>query len=150
MNKNERQSLIEHIVETENIQKQEDLVAILEKKYGMDITQATISRDIKEMALIKVPLASGGYRYSMPEDASSTVAQQLENLFRDSFVSIDSQNDMILIRTIPGNAEVLSNVLRSEEFDEIFAVVTNDDNILIICRGKEEAEGLRNQLLKYI
>ncbi len=149
MNKKERHDLIKRIVENNIIHRQEDLVDALEEE-GLDITQATISRDIKEMALVKIPLDNGGYRYSMPDESNKSVIHQLESLLDHSFVSIDSQGDMILIRTIPGSGEALSEVLQSDEFEEIFAVITNDDNILIICRDEEKAENLRNQLLRYI
>lgn len=149
LNKSERQALIQQIVSDEYIQRQEDLVAALEER-GYEITQATISRDIKEMSLIKVPLDSGGYRYSMPQDTPYDVYHQLEKLFEQSFVSIDSQNDLILINTTPGSAEVLANVLQLQNFEEIFAVIENDNSVLIICRSVEAASDLRNQLLRYI
>ena len=149
LNKSERQALIQQIVNDEYIQRQEDLVAALEKR-GYEITQATISRDIKEMSLIKIPLESGGYRYSMPKDTPYNVYHQLEKIFEQSFVSIDSQNDLILINTTPGSAEVLANVLQFQSFEEIFAVIENDNSVLIICRSVEAASDLRNQLLRYI
>lgn len=149
LNKNKRQTLIQKIVNEEYIQRQEDLVTALEK-LGYDVTQATISRDIKEMSLIKIPLESGGYRYSMPKGTPSNVYYQLENIFEQSFVSIDSQNDLILINTTPGSAEVLANLLQFESFEEIFAVIENDTSVLIICRSVQAASDLRNQLLRYI
>lgn len=149
LNKKARHELIKKIIEDHIIHRQEDLVAALEKK-GLDITQATISRDMKELALVKVPLEEGGYRYSLPDESTTSVVHRLEGLLKDSFVSIDSQNEMILIKTIPGSGEALAGVLQSDEFEQIFAVISNDDNILIICRDDDQAEELRNQLLRYI
>ena len=149
MKKKQRHDLLKQLIQEELIQKQEDFVRIL-KERGIEVTQATISRDIKELQLVKVPTPLGGYRYSLPPEMGYDTTMKLERLMKDSFLSIDSQREFLLVKTVPGNAVALGALIESVEFEEVFGIVTGDDTILIICRNEEKAEQLQRQLIRYI
>ena len=149
MRKKDRLALLKQILEEETIQKQEDFVRIL-KERGIEVTQATISRDMKELQLIKAPTAMGGYKYILPTEVNEATSNKLERLIKDSFVSIDSQNELLLIKTIPGNAFALGSLIEQMEFEEVFGVIAGDDTILIICRDEQKADQLQRQLIRYI
>ncbi|ALV22948.1 Arginine pathway regulatory protein ArgR, repressor of arg regulon [Carnobacterium antarcticum] len=149
MKKKERHRLLQNLIQEHIIEKQEDFVRILEEK-GIEVTQATISRDIKELQLVKVPAPTGGYRYSLPPDVQHNTSKKLERLLKDAFVSIDVQDYFLLLRTIPGNAFALGSLIDLSDFSEIFGTISGDDNVLIICRSEEQAKNLKNHFISLI
>lgn len=149
MKKKERHRLLQNLIQEYIIEKQEDFVRILEEK-GIEVTQATISRDIKELQLVKVPAPTGGYRYSLPPDVQHNTSKKLERLLKDAFVSIDVQDYFLLLRTIPGNAFALGSLIDLSDFSEIFGTISGDDNVLIICRSEEQAKNLKNHFISLI
>lgn len=149
MKKRERHHLLQELIKENVIEKQEDFVRILEER-GIEVTQATISRDIKELQLVKVPSQAGGYQYSLPPDIQYDTSKKLERLFKDAFVSMDTQDCFLLIRTIPGNAFALGSLIDTSNFDSVFGAISGDDTVLIICRSNEEALQLKNHFIQLI
>lgn len=149
MKKIQRHQFLKKLIQEENIQKQEDIVRIL-KERNIQVTQATISRDIKELNLVKVPASLGGYKYSLPMEVNYDAAHKLERVMKDSFQSMDIQKEFLLIRTLPGNAMALGAVLEKMEFDEIFGIISGDDTVLIICKDDEKSVQLQNKLIRYM
>jgi transcriptional regulator of arginine metabolism len=149
MRKKDRHRLITRLLADKNIQKQEDFVTYLQEK-GVEVTQATISRDIKEMKLIKVPSAQGGYRYSMPAETKETTSVKLEKLLKDAFVSVDQMEKQVILRTIPGNAAAVSTLIKRQYKEIVFAAINDDDSVLIIARTEKDAEFLKNEFFRYL
>jgi transcriptional regulator of arginine metabolism len=149
MRKKDRHRLITRLLADKNIQKQEDFVTYLQEK-GVEVTQATISRDIKEMKLIKVPSAEGGYRYSMPAETKEATSVKLEKLLKDAFVSIDQMEKQVILRTIPGNAAAVSTLIKRQYKEIVFAAINDDDSVLIIARTENDAEFLKNEFFRYL
>ncbi|MBO0470768.1 ArgR family transcriptional regulator [Enterococcus sp. DIV0242_7C1] len=149
MRKKDRHRLITRLLADKNIQKQEDFVAYLQEK-GVEVTQATISRDIKEMKLIKVPSTEGGYRYSVPVQTQEDTAVKLEKLLKDAFISVDQMDKQVILRTIPGNAAAVSNLIEKQYKEIVFAAINDDDSILIIARTEKNAEYLKAEFFQYI
>ncbi|MFV0559656.1 MAG: arginine repressor [Enterococcus sp.] len=149
MRKKDRHRLITRLLTENVIRKQEEFVEILKNK-GISVTQATISRDIKEMKLIKVPAASGGYRYSLPAETSEDVHLKLAKMMKDAFVSIDQMEKFVILKTLPGNASAAANLIEKGYKKELFATLTDDDNVLMITHTEEEAEKLRKEFLQYL
>ena len=75
------------------------------------MTQATISRDIKELKLIKVPASDGGYRYSLPAETSERCEYEIRKLLRDAFVAVDQMAKFVILKTLPGNASAAANLI---------------------------------------
>ncbi|MGX7350783.1 ArgR family transcriptional regulator [Enterococcus canis] len=149
MRKKDRHRLITRLLSEYDIQKQEDFVRIL-KEQGIEVTQATISRDIKEMKLVKVPGPNGSYHYSLPAETKEDVTQRLEKIMRDAFVAVDQMEKFVVLQTIPGNASAIANLIDKRFGELLFASVADDDHILMVARTEEGAEKLKNAFLEYL
>ncbi len=137
-----RQMKIIELIEREEIGTQEELAEKL-RQNGFDVTQATVSRDIKELRLIKVPTGDHSYRYGTPrEPQPANLQERLRRLFRDSAASIDFSENLIVIRTLPGNAMALASVIDGSNWQEIIGTVGGDDTILVIVKPKEAVEAV--------
>ncbi|HZK55027.1 MAG TPA: arginine repressor [Desulfosporosinus sp.] len=141
-----RQMKVQEIITKEIIRTQEDLADKL-RLSGFDVTQATVSRDIKEMGLIKVPSAGEDYRYAVPAEVHPTNLQdRLKRLLRETVVSINDTESLIVIRTIPGNAHALAAILDNSNWEEVIGTVAGDDTILLIIKPKEAVPGVLGRL----
>ena len=149
MRKKDRHRLIARLLVEKNIQKQEDFVTYLSEK-EVDVTQATISRDIKEMKLIKVPSIDGGYRYSMPAETKEDTLIKLERLMKDAFISVDQMEKYVFLRTIPGSGAASANLLEKHYKENIFAAISGDDSVLMITKTEADAEFLKKEFFQYL
>lgn len=149
MKKKERHRLLKKIIEERVVEKQEDFVRILNEK-GIEVTQATISRDIKELHLFKVPALAGGYRYSLPTDMNYDTSEKLERLLQDAFVSIDCKEYFVLIHTIPGNAFALGALVDASRFEGVLGTIAGDDTLMIFCRSSADALDLKEHFIQLI
>ena len=136
-----RQAMIREIVESQSIQTQEELAEAL-RAHGMVVTQATVSRDIKEMHLLKVLSDDGGYRYATMEKNEQGVNDRLIRMLSDSVVEINSANNLIVIRTLPGSAHVAGEAVDSLHWAEILGTIAGDNTILVIVRSNDEVEAV--------
>lgn len=138
MNKGQRHIKIREIIANKEVETQDDLVEQL-RKSGYNVTQATISRDIKELHLIKVPLLDGRYKYSLPADHRFNPLQKLRRNLMDSFVRLDHTGNLIVIKTLPGNAMSIGALIDHLEWEEVLGTICGDDTILIICKLPEHS-----------
>lgn len=147
--KGQRHIKIRELITTRDIETQDDLVAAL-RKAGFPVTQATVSRDIKELHLIKVPLDDGRYKYSLPADQKFNPLHKLKRTLSDNFVSIDSTENLIVLKCLPGTANAIGALLDNLEWPEIMGTICGDDTILIICRTKENSAAAVGKILELI
>lgn len=141
MNKTERRDILLSLVENVEIKRQEDIVELLRER-GYLITQATISRDIKELGLVKIIQSNGSFRYKRPDNLRGTLNEMLESAVE----SIHLQGEMIKLDVVPGTAKSIKNMLRLRDEKEIFALLADDDTVLIIAKTKNDAEALYTRL----
>jgi len=134
-----RQAMIREIVESQSIQTQEELAEAL-RTHGMVVTQATVSRDIKEMHLLKVLADNGNYRYATMEKGDSGMNDRLIRMLSDSVVDISSANNLIVIHTLPGSAHVAAEAIDSLKWQEVLGTIAGDNTILAIVRSNEEVD----------
>ncbi|MGJ9383299.1 arginine repressor [Salipaludibacillus neizhouensis] len=146
MNKGQRHIKIRDIIANQEIETQDDLVTQL-RTSGFNVTQATVSRDIKELHLVKVPMMDGRYKYSLPSDQRFNPLQKLKRALMDSFVSIDSTKNMIVLKTLPGNANAVAVLIDNLDWHEVMGNICGDDTILIICRTEEDAGPITERFL---
>jgi transcriptional regulator of arginine metabolism len=146
MNKGQRHIKIREIIANNDIETQDDLVDEL-KSAGFNVTQATVSRDIKELHLVKVPLMDGRYKYSLPADQRFNPLQKLKRMLIDAFVRIDSATNLLVMKTLPGNAQAIGALIDNLDWEEILGTICGDDTCLIICRTPEDAEQITNKFL---
>ena len=135
-----RQAAILDIITSNEIKTQEELSAHLRDR-GYNATQATISRDIKELRLIKVASHSGGYQYSAPDQSSTaTHMTRLKNIFRECVVKVDRAQNLVVLKTLVGMANAAAAAIDAMKIRDIVGTLAGDDNILVILRTNEDAE----------
>ncbi|NRD80699.1 transcriptional regulator ArgR [Bacillus sp. BRMEA1] len=146
MNKGQRHIKIREIIAGNDIETQDELVDEL-RSAGYNVTQATVSRDIKELHLVKVPLSDGRYKYSLPADQRFNPLQKLKRAMMDAFVSIDSAGHLLVMKSLPGNAMAIGALIDHLDWDEILGTICGDDTLLIICRTTEDTETITKRFL---
>ena len=139
--KAKRQALIREIVENQSIQTQEELADALAAR-GMVVTQATVSRDIKEMHLLKVLSEEGGYRYATMDKSEQGMNERLIRMLADSVVDMSSANNLIVIPTLPGSAHVAGEAVDSLRWPEVLGTIAGDNTILVIVRSNEDVDSV--------
>jgi len=141
---------IVNIIKEYAISTQEDLVDKLHNQ-GIEVTQATISRDIKKLGLIKIPDGYGGYKYSLPSERKQTdIKNWLQRMFRDFVVDMDYSENIIVLNTLPGTANGLGSAIDNVEWEEIIGSVAGDDTLLLVIKPKEMTEVLFNNLQEFM
>ena len=138
MNKKERQNLILQIIETHEVERQEELVNLINER-GAKATQATISRDICELNLVKVAGKEKRYKYQKVISGSVSVNKRNLTFFKESVVSIEEAGNLIVIKTLSGNANAVATVVDGLNFDNILGSVAGDDTLLVITKTVKDA-----------
>ncbi|MCM3716745.1 transcriptional regulator AhrC/ArgR [Fictibacillus phosphorivorans] len=146
MNKGQRHIKIREMISNHDIETQDELVELL-KKANFNVTQATVSRDIKELHLVKVPMNDGRYKYSLPADQRFNPLQKLRRTLTDSFISIDYADHLIIMKTLPGNANAIGALIDKLDWEDLMGTICGDDTILIICRSKEVSAEISQRFL---
>lgn len=144
--KNDRQAMILEIIAQENIETQEQLLNRLQDR-GVHCTQATISRDIKQLHLIKEPVGQGMYKYAVSGNRTKlNVAAKLRTIFRECIVSIDYAQNIVVVKTMPGLANGACSALDHMEMSDIVGSLAGDDTALLVMRNAEAAELLCQEI----
>ncbi|GAA0443721.1 arginine repressor ArgR [Lentibacillus halophilus] len=146
MSKLQRHIKIRELITEKEIETQDELADQL-RSAGYDVTQATVSRDIKELHLVKVPSLTGNYKYSLPADNRFHPLDKLKRLIRDVFVKMEYTSHFIVLKTLPGNAHALGALIDNLEWDEIMGTICGDDTCLIICRKPEDPAIVHDRFL---
>ncbi|MCM3738778.1 transcriptional regulator ArgR [Oceanobacillus luteolus] len=149
MSKIQRHIKIRELINEHEIETQDELVDEL-KALGYNVTQATVSRDIKELHLVKVPTLTGKYKYSLPADLKFNPEEKLKRLMIDAFVNIDNASHFIILKTLPGNANAIGVLIDNLDWEEIMGTICGDDTCLIICRKEKDAEEIKNRFISML
>ena len=141
-----RYNKIKVIVQSQSIETQEELANALLAE-GIEVTQATVSRDIKELMLIKIPTGDGHYRYALsPEENVVLSRSRINRLFQDSIIRVDSALNQIVLHTIPGSASAVAFSVDHAKWSEVIGTLAGDDTILLICRSVEEVDSVLKRI----
>lgn len=144
--KSSRQTEILEIITQQDIETQSQLLEALEAR-GVKSTQATVSRDIKELRLVKEISPGGNYRYAPASaDETSDAARRLEGIFRDACIGFDYALHTVVIRTLPGLAQAVGSAMDSMDHDNVLGSIAGDDTVVVIMRNAATAERLCTQL----
>ena len=137
MSKAERHAVIRELIARHDVASQEELRQLLLKR-GWDVTQSTLSRDLRELRLARIPGSDGSARYAEPdavvEDARTPA---LESLLPQLFVRVDGVGELILLRTLPGGAQAIAEAIDNRDWPELLGTIAGDDTILMICRSAQ-------------
>jgi Arginine repressor len=137
--KNDRQSKILEIISEENIETQEQLLSRLQAR-GISSTQATISRDIKQMHLIKEPMGQGAYKYAVSGNRTKlNFAEKLRTIFRESITSIDCAQNIVVVKTMPGLASAACAALDDMDISFMLGSLAGDDTAFLVMQDAESA-----------
>lgn len=143
-NKRERHDTILEIINARVVSSQEDLRKMLLQR-GWDVTQATLSRDLRELRLARVPTPEGA-RYAITDGSIEESRAALDTLLPQLFLRIEGVSEMLVLRTVPGGAQPIAAALDGEAWSDILGTVGGDDTILIICRSVAARERVMRRL----
>ena len=132
-----RQVAILDIIEKQEIETQEELASALNAR-GIRVTQATVSRDIKELRLLKVLTPSGKYKYATGDQADNNLTDRFIRMLAESLLSVSSANNLIVVKTLSGSANVAAEPLDSMHWPEVLGTLAGDNTVLLIIRSNEE------------
>ena len=139
MTKKERLSIISNIISEQEISTQEELTVAL-NNLGYSVSQATISRDINELALIKVEGENKRFKYALAEKQPNVINPQILNIFKQTIISIERANNLIVLKTLSGNASSAGLAIDQMKFPQVLGTVAGDDTLLIIVKSNLDAE----------
>jgi len=148
--KSARHNLILEIIDAKDIETQEELAEEL-KNHGVKVTQATVSRDIKELRLLKVLSEHGGYKYATVERAEKGMNDRFIRILAESVVSMECVHNMMVIKTLSASAAAAAEAVDSMKWSEVLGTIAGDNTILIIGRSQEAIETVQarfNNLIK--
>ena len=148
--KAKRQAEILRIITERNVETQEEMLENL-RKCGIRATQATISRDIKDLRLVKELSGSGSYRYTMSErKVPSAFDARLRNIFKEGVVSVDVAQNIVVVRTMPGLASAACSALDSMDIDGMVGSLAGDDTGILIMRDNTLAQQFSGEVHKLL
>lgn len=128
--KAKRHAMITRLISAQNIETQEELASIL-REHGFAVTQATVSRDIKELRLIKTLTSEGHYRYATVETAETDMQERFNQMFAHCVLSVASAGNLIVIKTIGGSASAAAEAVDSLKWPEIVGTIAGDNTIFL-------------------
>ena len=149
--KSARHQAILDLIEKYPIDRQEDLLEHL-RRAGFDVTQATVSRDIRELRLVKTATGEGGYRY-MPANGNGKVAHspnRFETIFRESVLKVDYAGHMVLVKCFSGMANAACEVFDALKWKNVVGTLSGDDTFLIVARSERDAKTICSELTHHI
>ncbi len=149
MQRSLRQQKILEIIATKEIDTQDELCAEL-NKYNFNVTQATVSRDVKDLKLYKISGTQKKYRYASIDNYVDGLTDKMTNLFKGCVLGINSANNLILVKTMRGNGSAVGVFVDSLQITEIIGCVAGDDTVLIIVDSNENTQKVLELLREYL
>lgn len=144
MSKSERQAAILNIVRHQAVSSQEELRVLL-AAMGVGVTQATLSRDLRDLGLARVT-TEDGIRYVIPESLGDEDSPSLEMLLPQLFASVDGVNELAVLRTRPSGAQPIAEAIDAEAWPEILGTIGGENTVLIICRSAAARQEISDRL----
>lgn len=147
--KNARQTQIIRLIEQYHIETQEELAERLNQS-GFQVTQATVSRDIRELHLIKVADGQGKSRYSIIQNDVGHLSKKYTRVLRDAYVSMDTAGNLLVMKTVPGMAMAAAAALDALGWPEILGCIAGDDTIMCAIHSPQDAKLVMGKLVKIV
>ena len=147
--KTRRQAKILELIQRNDVETQEELSAYLVRE-GFQVTQATVSRDIRELKLTKIAMDNGKQKYAVITDADSGMMEKYVRVLREGFISMDLAKNIVVIKTVSGMAGAVCAAIDAMKFQEMVGSIAGDDTILCIIRDDEEAIKIMKKLRKIV
>lgn len=147
--KTRRHSKILELIQENRVDTQEELLRLLRSE-GYDVTQATVSRDIKELRLVKILGADGRYQYATGKSESSDISAKFFSLFSDSVLSVEYACNIVVVKCISGMAQGICAAMDSVHWDGVVGTLAGDDTIFVAVRNESSAIGLVSEWNKLL
>jgi transcriptional regulator of arginine metabolism len=148
--KTPRHKKIIDIINKKVIETQDELAAELQGQ-GYNVTQATVSRDIKELGLVKVSSGTNRYRYALPGDNLPTGGHlKAKRIFAESVISFDASENIIVVKTTPGTAQAVALVIDNEGWNEVIGTVAGDDTVFAVIKPKSAVKHVISKIFAYL
>ena len=144
-----RHAKILEVISHKEIETQEELCAEL-NKLNYVVTQATISRDIRDLHLFKVAGIEKKYRYAYINDGESEISPKMKSLFRDCVISVKAAQNLVVVKTLTGNGANAGAVIDKLNYEEIIGSVAGDDTLLIVCIDNLGAQAVVDKVIAFI
>lgn len=145
--KTRRHAKILEIINSHSVETQEELQDLL-REAGYQVTQATVSRDIKELRLIKTPGQGGGYRYTTAKGGTEHISAKFHSIFASSVIRVQYAQNIVVVQCLPGMAQGACAAMDSLHWDQVIGTLAGDDTFICIATGEREAEELVLELKK--
>lgn len=142
-----RHAKILEIIKEYEIKTQEELLMEL-AKLGLNVTQATVSRDIRDLRLIKVLSNDGKYKYATLINNNSVLNERLIRLFKDSIQSIDSAGNIIVIKTLPATAQTAASAIDAASFEGVVGTIAGDDTVFVLVKDTKKIDEVKDNFNK--
>lgn len=147
--KTKRQTKMLELIKKHNIETQEELSDYLQKE-GYQVTQATVSRDIRELKLTKVAMSNGRQKYAALAEANEDLSEKYTRVFRDAFVSMDMAQNILVIKTVSGMAMAVAAAIDAMHLHEIVGCIAGDDTIMCAVRSVDDTIAVMSRLRKLV
>ena len=147
--KERRHAKILELINKYFIDTQEELLRRLRDE-GFEVTQATVSRDIKELRLIKTLAANGKYRYTIGQEGTKECATKFYSLFSDAALSVNYAQNIVVVKCLTGMANAVCATMDSLQWDSIVGTLAGDDTIFILAKDESTAERLYSELKEFV
>ena len=145
----ERHSKIVELISKYEIETQEELAALLNKE-GYNVTQATVSRDIRELKLTKMPVEGGKQKYVVIQNKEGWMSDKYIRVLRDGYVSMDMAQNILVIKTVSGMAMALAAALDAMQWNEVVGCIAGDDTIMCAVRSADDTLILMEKIKKVV
>jgi transcriptional regulator of arginine metabolism len=140
-----RQRKIIELISKFNIETQEELAVLLEKE-GFNVTQATVSRDIRELNLTKTASPDGGQKYVVPVNAAIDISNKYLRVFNDGIIKMEIAENILVIKTVSGMAMAVGAAIDAMDLKDIVGCIAGDDTIMCVIKTKEDAPRVKKYL----
>jgi len=148
--KTRRQVRIMEIIRDQIVETQEDLAGRLQRE-GIPVTQATVSRDIKEMRLVKVSTGDGRYRYALPEESRrSDISERILRIVRESVVSFDHSGNIVVVNTLAATAQGVAEAIDMMHAEEVIGTLAGERTVLVVVRPPEAVDRFLDRLRRLV
>ena len=147
--KTNRQSKIIEIIQKNEVETQDELSALLEKD-GFRVTQATVSRDIRELKLTKIPTAGGRQKHAVITDAPENLSKKFERVLREGFLSMDMAQNILVIKTVSGMASAVCAAIDAMKMREIVGSIAGDDTIMCAIRTVDDTYAVMKKIRRIV
>lgn len=144
-----RQNKILEIIKNQEIETQDELVNAL-RALNFEITQATISRDIKELGLIKIMSDSKKYKYAYVDSTEQQMSTKYLGIFRESIISIKPVLNQVILKTLKGVSSAISNLIDKMGIKQIIGSVYGDETVMVLCESQDDANFVSDKLSEMI